>query len=51
MVRYSFGVYLEQIVRQNAPADKSGEQREMNDQFDDEKKSGEGEGSSLIVPP
>ncbi len=51
MVRYSFGVYLEQIVRQNAPADKSGEQREMNDQFDDEKKSGEGEGPSLIVPP
>ena len=51
MVRYSFSVYLEQIVRQNAPADKSGERREMNEQFDDEKESGEGEEPSLIVPP
>ena len=51
MVRYSFSVYLEQIVQQNAPADKSGERQEMNEQFDDEKESGEGEEPSLIVPP
>lgn len=51
MVRYSFGVYIEQLARQNASAEESGEREEKIGENNGEKESGEEEEPSLIVPP